>query len=173
MGEGRALHVLDSTDFLGHLHALLVGDGGLTLGTELFDGLLVLAKIELGTSEDDGGVGAVVGDLREPLGTDVFKRGRIDDRIGNQENIGLGVGQGTETIVVLLTGSIPKTKVDGLAVDHDVRGVVIEHSGDVLTREGVRSVRNQQTSLTDGSVTDNLSFDQHKIAFGRVRGLSR
>lgn len=159
LGEGRALHVLDGSNFLGHLHTLLVGDGGLALGTELLDGLLVLTKIELGTSEHDGGVGAVVGDLREPLGAHVLEGGRVDDRVGDQEDISLGVGQGAQAIVVLLTSSIPKTKVDGLAVDHDVRAVVIENGGDVLTRESVRGVRNQQTSLTDGSVSNDDTLD--------------
>jgi hypothetical protein len=171
LGEGRALHVLDGSDFLGHLHALLVGDGGLTLGTELLNGLLVLAKIELGTSEDDGGVGAVVRDLREPLGANVLEGGRVDDRVSDQEDISLGVGQGTKAIVILLTSSIPKTKVDGLAVDHDVSRVIVKDGGDVLTGEGVCSVRDQQTSLTDGSVSNNLSYEHGRIAFRWVRRL--
>ena len=162
MGQGRALHVLDGTDFLGHLHSLLVRDGSLALGTELLDGLGVLAQIELGTSEDDGGVGAVVRDLREPLGTDVLEGRRVDDGVGDEEDIGLGVRQGAETIVVLLTSSIPKTQVDGLTVDHDVGTVVVENGGDVLTGERVRGVRDEQASLTDSSVSNNLEVIEAK-----------
>lgn len=161
MSQGRAFHVLDGADLLGHLHSLLVGDGCLTLGAELLDGLGLLTQIELGSSEDDRGVGAVVGDLREPLGAYVLEGGRVGDGVGDEENVRLRVGEGTETIVVLLSGSIPKTQVDGLSVDHDVCAVVIEDGGDVLSRERVRRVRDQQASLTDGSVTNNLFTIPH------------
>lgn len=135
---------------------MLVGDGGLALSAELLDGLLVLAKIELGASEHDGSVGAVVGHLRVPLGAHVLERGRVHDRVGDQENVRLRVGEGAQTIVVLLTGSIPKTQVNGLSVHHDVGAVVVKDGGNVLTREGIGGVRDQQAGLSDGSVTNDL-----------------
>ncbi len=60
----------------------------------------------------------------------------------------LGIRQRPEPVVVLLTGSIPKSQVDGLAIYHHVGGVVVEHSGNVLAGKGVRRVADEQTRLT-------------------------
>lgn len=135
--ERRALNILDGADGLAHVHALLEGDGGKALLSEAVDGLLIIAKIELGADQEEGGVGAVVLDLGVPLGLDVLERGGGDDREADKEDIGLGVGEGAEAVIVLLTGGIPETKVNRLAVDHDVGRVVVEDSGDVLAGEGV------------------------------------
>jgi hypothetical protein len=51
--------------------------------------------------------------------------------------------------------------------DHDVGRVVVEDSGNVFTREGVSGVGNQQTGFTDGTITDDDTFDVLHIAIGR------
>ena len=61
---------------------------------------------------------------------------RADDREADEEDVGLGVRERAETVVILLTGSIPETQVDGLAVDHHVGAVVVKHSRDVLAVVG-------------------------------------
>ena len=58
-----------------------------------------------------------------------------------------------------LSSSIPKSQVDGTTVDHDVGAVVIEHSGHVLPREGVRRVGDEETGLTDRAVSHNYTLD--------------
>ncbi len=98
--EGRALDVLDGADGLGHVEALLEADGGELLLGEARLSLGVLTKIQLSADEEEGSVGAVVLDLRVPLGLDVLERGGRDDRIANQEDVGLRVGQRTEAIIV-------------------------------------------------------------------------
>ena len=57
---------------------------------------------------------------------------RADDREADEEDVSLGVRERAETVVIFLTGSIPETQVDGLAIDHHVRAVVVKHSRDVL-----------------------------------------
>jgi hypothetical protein len=37
--------------------------------------------------------------------------------------------------------------------------LLIEYGGDVLAREGIGGVRNQQAGLTDSSVSNNYAFD--------------
>ena len=103
LGEGRALHVLDGANLLDHLETLLVGDGALLLASKLLASGGIITKIDLGADEDDGGVGAVVGHLGVPLGTDVLKGRRVHNREADEEDVGLGVGERAETIVVLLT----------------------------------------------------------------------
>ena len=61
------------------------------------------------------------------LGSHVLETGRADEGEADEENVGLGVGERAETIVILLTGRIPKTEGDSLAVDHDICRVVIEY----------------------------------------------
>lgn len=55
------------TNILGECQALRVGDGSQLLLLQLLDGVLVISKVQLGTHQDDGGAGAVVPNLREPL----------------------------------------------------------------------------------------------------------
>lgn len=103
--------------------------------------------------------------LPTDLGPNVVEGGRADNRETDQEDIGLRIRKRAQAIVILLTGGIPKTKRDGLAVDHDTRRVVVKaspvslhprngcggylhlHRGNVLAREGVRGVRDEQAGL--------------------------
>lgn len=63
------------------------------------------------------------------------------------------------TDVVFLSSCIPESEVDRLSVDHDVRAVVVEDCRNVLTGERIRGVRNQETRLSDGSVSDDDTLD--------------
>lgn len=77
----------------------------------------VIAQIGLRADNQAGDTGAVVVDLGEPFLTNVFKgRGRSHGE-ANQEDVGLGVRQGSQAIVILLTGSIEQSKCVGLIPD--------------------------------------------------------
>ena len=52
------------------------------------------------------------------LASDVFKAGWTDEGKANDEDVGLGVGQGSETVIVLLTSCVPQAKTDDLPIDH-------------------------------------------------------
>jgi len=94
-----------------------------------------------------------------PLGLDVVERGAANDGIADQEHVGLGIAERAETIVVFLDGGIPKTQVDGFAIHHDVGRIIVEDGGDVLSRESVGGVRDEQASLTDSTVTNHDTLD--------------
>lgn len=48
--------------------------------------------------------------FRKPLFAHVLKRSRGCDTKADKEDIGLGVGQGAETIVVFLTGGVEESE---------------------------------------------------------------
>lgn len=110
------------------------------------------------------------------LGLDVIKGRWADDGEADEEDVGLGVGERPQSIVIFLARSIPESEADRLAINHHARGVVVEpavwpslvrrpsdvalrnrarggesrgdeHSGDVFAREGVRGVRDEETCL--------------------------
>jgi hypothetical protein len=60
----------------------------------------------------------------------VERVGGVDGE-ADQDDVGVGVGQGAETVVVFLTSRIPKGQLDVLVVDLDVGDVVLEDGGDV------------------------------------------
>jgi hypothetical protein len=62
---------------------------------------------------------------------DVVERVGGVDGEANQDNVRIGVGKRSETVIILLTGGIPKGQLDVLAIDLDVGNVVLENSGDV------------------------------------------
>lgn len=67
------------TDFFGHGQALRIDDGGEFLLFQLLNGVLVVSKIQLGAHQDDGSIGAVVSDLRVPLGKQEEAAGQRTD----------------------------------------------------------------------------------------------
>ncbi len=121
----------------------------------------------------------------------VVEGGAGDDRVADQEDVGLRVRERAKAVVVLLAGRVPQAQIDGLAVHHHVGlgrfvraragaarqprhavaeacgglrcgdgggvgyRVVVEHGGDVLAREGVRGVRDEQACLSDGAIANN------------------
>lgn len=46
------------------------------------------------------------------------------------------IPEGTKTIVLLLTGSIPETKLNGLLAGCEVDYVVVEHGGHIPVEKG-------------------------------------
>jgi hypothetical protein len=131
VGLGRALEVLVGADLLTDLLTLF-GRHGLLAGlAKLLDRLLVVSQILLAANENDGETLAEVKDLRNPLLLDVVKRVGGVDGEANQDDMGIGVGQGTETVVVLLASRIPKGQLDVLAIDLDIGDVVLKDGRDV------------------------------------------
>jgi len=66
---------------------------------------------------------------------DVVERVGGVDGEANQDNVRIGVGKRSETVIIFLTGGIPKSQLDVLAIDLDVGNVVLENSGDVHLRK--------------------------------------
>lgn len=121
LGQGRALDVLDSTELSGHSLTILSLDRLHLLLAKLAEyGVLVVtlllrwAQIELGTDNQARDARAVVVDFGEPLLADVLKGSRRDDGEADEEDIGLRVRERTETVIILLTGSIEESESVGL-----------------------------------------------------------
>ena len=154
LGEGRALEVLVGLDLLGAEQGLVVGHGLHALLAQGVERVRVFAEIELRSDEDDGDVGRVVVDLGVPLqegpdvsepprtggrgrgqagkaylGLDVIEGRRADDGEADEEDVGLGVGQGPKPIIVLLACGIPEPQADGLPINHHAGRVVVEPAG--------------------------------------------
>ena len=89
----------------------------------------------------------------------VLKRSWANDGKANQENVRLRVGERAKTIVIFLTSCIPKSKIDDFAIDHHVCGVVVKDSWNVLAREGICCVADEQASFTHSTITNNNTFD--------------
>lgn len=47
----------------------------------------------------------------------VSKRGGLNDREDDQKNIGIRIGQGTQSVVLLLASSVPQAEIDGTSVN--------------------------------------------------------
>jgi hypothetical protein len=154
LSQSGALKVLVCLDFLGASQRLFVRHGLHTLLAEGLERSGVFSKIELGSDQDDGDIGRMMVDLGVPLelvstglgflfaasmvvssylGLDVVKRGGADDGEADEENVGLGVGQRSQSVVIFLTSGIPETQANGLAIHHHARRVVIEAASHVAS----------------------------------------
>jgi len=167
----RTFEVPNAVNLLAALDSLRVGDGRHPLLAEGSDGLGIVAQIQLGADKDDWDVRGMMRDLGVPLGENIVERGGADDRETDQEDVRLGVGERTETIIILLSGGIPQAQADRLVVDHNVCGVIVENGWDVLAREGIGGVRDQETRLSDGSVTGNNALKRASGGHARSGGV--
>lgn len=136
-----ALHVLDGSDLLGQRVALLVGGRGQTLLLQLLHRFIVASQVFLGADQQDGNVGAVVGHFRVPLVLDVCVGRRATDGEADYKNIGLRIGESTQTVVLLLACSVPQVEADGAAIHTHLSAVVVKHCGNVFFWEGIGGVR--------------------------------
>lgn len=100
-------------------------------------------------------------DLRDPLLKNVVQRVRRVDSEANQDDVRVGVGEGSETVIIFLSSRIPQGQLDVLVVDLDIGDVVLEDGRDVDLRESALGEDNQQTGFTAGTVADDdeLSAD--------------
>lgn len=60
------------------------------------------------------------------LGLDVVEGRWGDDGEADKEDVGLWVGEWAETVVIFLSGGIPKSKRDWLSINHHRGRVVVE-----------------------------------------------
>mmetsp|Transcript_8069 Transcript_8069/g.16119 ORF Transcript_8069/g.16119 Transcript_8069/m.16119 type:complete len:214 (-) Transcript_8069:10-651(-) len=159
LGQGRAFQVAVCAQLGTELLTVHGRNWGQALLLQAADRLRVVTQIQLGTYQDEWDTWRVVLDLWVPLGLHVLKAGRADDRKADQKHISLRVRQRAQTIVIFLSGGIPKSQVDWLAVNHDIGRVVIEHGRDVLSWESIRRVRDQQARLTNSTITYNYTLN--------------
>ena len=93
------------------------------------------------------------------LCADVLEGRGGDDAEADEEDVRLGVGERAQAVVVLLAGRVPQAEVNRLAVHHDVGRVVVKDGRDVLAREGVGRVGDEQARLAHGAVAHNHTLD--------------
>ena len=68
------------------------------------------------------------------LSPDVLIARGADKRKTNQEYISLGVRKRTESVVIFLACRVPQTERNGLPIDHNICGIVIEHCASLSER---------------------------------------
>lgn len=73
------------------------------------------------------------------LCADVIEGGWADDGEADEEDVGLRVGEGSESVIIFLPSSIPQTEADGLPIDHHAGRVVIEPGSGQLTHGAAES----------------------------------
>ena len=75
---------------------------------------------------------------RAYLGFDVVEGRRADNGEADEEDVGLGVGERAQAIIIFLAGGIPETQTYGLAIDHDVCRIIVEARAWRLARVSTR-----------------------------------
>jgi hypothetical protein len=152
---GGALEVFDSTNLLAHILGLLRSDWLLRSLMQFFNCLLIVAEILLAADEDDGETLAEVQHLRNPLFLNVVERvGRINGET-DQDDVGVRVRQWAQTIVILLSGGIPKSQFNMFSVHLDICNIILEDGGHIDLREGSLGENDEKTSLSTGTITND------------------
>ncbi len=141
--QSRTLHVFNRPDLLGQGVALLLGGRGQTLLLQLLHCFCIAPQVPLGAHQQDGHVGAVVRHLRVPLVPDIGVGGGAANGKADDENVGLGIGESAQAVVLLLARCVPQVEADGAAVYAHLSAVVVKHGGNVLFGEGIGGIRDE------------------------------
>lgn len=87
--------------------------------------------------------------------------GETDD-----EDVGLGIGERAQAVVLLLARSVPEIQADCPAIHSHLGTVVVKHSRDVLFWEGIGGVADEETSFSHRAISDNhalYSLDRKSV----------
>jgi len=152
---GRALEVFLRPDDLPYGFTLGFRNRLLRSFLELLNCLRIVSQILLAPDENNGKTIAEVKNLGDPLLLNVLQRIRRVDSKADEDDVRVGIGKGTKTIVIFLTSRIPKSKLDMLSVDLYIRDIVFKDSGHVNLRESSLRENNEQAGLAAGTVTNN------------------
>ena len=92
---------------------------------------------------------------------DVFKRAGANNREASQEDVCLGVGKGSQTIIVLLACSVPEVQADKLSTNAQVFRVVVKPvwvCGCVWVSGCVVAIMGCRAMLVHPSMEENLHY---------------
>lgn len=139
------------------------------LGDPLCKGAAVSKAARLCRCRWRWGVAAACQGLWMPyLFLDVVKRVGGVDGEANQDDVGVGVGEGAEAVVIFLASGIPKGQLDVLAVNLDVGDIVFENGGDVdLRRRKERTSQRGELKRPNGGTTCNSDSDPGSVCQSR------
>lgn len=157
--ERWALNVLAGLNLSGQRCALLLADRWLVVLLQLLQNLWVISQILFSPHQQNGHIRAVLEHLGVPLQLDVLIGRRAGDAEADDEDVGLRVGEGPQTVVFLLTRRVPQVQTDGSGVYCQLCAVVVEDSRDVFSRKGVGGERNQEAGFPNGTVSDHDTLD--------------
>jgi hypothetical protein len=66
--------------------------------------------------------------------------GGLDNREDDEEDVAVGICEGSQSIVLFLASCVPESQGDHTSIDLDGGGIVVEDCGDILGREPVLGV---------------------------------
>ena len=107
--QSRALHVLDSSQFLGHLFSVLLSYRLHLLSGQFLPRLCVISQIRLCADDETRHSRAMVMHFGEPFLSHVFEGCRGGHGKANQEDICLRIRKRSQTVVIFLPSSIEET----------------------------------------------------------------
>lgn len=81
--------------------------------------------------------------------------GGAADGEADDEDVGLGVGERAQAVVLLLARSVPEVQTDCPPIHSHLGTVVVKHSGDVLFWEGVGGVADEETRFSHRAISDH------------------
>jgi hypothetical protein len=108
--KGTAFHVLNGTELLSHALSILSPHWRHLLLGQLVFNAGVIPQIHLRAYDEAGNTGAVVVDLGKPLLANVLEGGGGGDAEADEEDVGLRIGEGAQSIVIFLTSGIEEAK---------------------------------------------------------------
>jgi len=153
--SSRALEVLLGANLLCHSHTLLGSHWPLVRLPQLIDHPWITSEILLAGNQDYRKARAEMHDLRDPLLLNVVQRVGGVDGEADQDDMGVGIAERAETVIVFLSSRIPQGKLDVLPIDLDIGHIILEHSGNVNLRESSFREDDQQASLSTSTITNN------------------
>jgi len=136
-------------------HPLFGGNRPLARLPQLLDHARLPSKILLAADKNNGKPCTEMHHFRDPLLLYVIQRiGGVYSET-DKDDMGIRVGEGSETIVVLLSSRIPKRQLNMFSVNLDIGNVILEYSWDVNLRECSLGEYNEQAGLSTSTISND------------------
>ena len=79
----------------------------------------------------------MMGHLGVPLMPHIGIRRWVANGKANDEDIGLGVGECSQSVILFLASCVPEVQDDNLAIHRRLGTIVVKDSGDIFLRKGI------------------------------------
>lgn len=84
----------------------------------------------------------------------------------NDKDIGLGVGECSQSVILFLASCVPQVQDDDLAIHICLGTIVVKDSGDILLRKGICCITDEEAGFTYSPISHNHTFDRLHSSLG-------
>lgn len=86
-------------------------------------------------------------------------RGWVVNRKTKDKDIGLGIGERSQSVIFFLTSCVSQVQADDLDIHRYLGTIIVKDSRDIFFRKGICCITDEEAGLTYSPISHNHTFD--------------